>query len=214
MKIEKVVRKDEKNVIIFFDNNEILILSEETFFNSGLRKGDFISEDRYVFFIEQNKVYHIKQKALSYLARRSHSQKELFLKLKSKGYEEKLINSVLNHLKELNIIDDQKFALAFAEEKWIKKHWGKNKIHSALISKGIQSQIIKDVLISFESGENEFNVLTQIANKKLIQLKKRVNDDKKLYQKLITFLTGRGYDYEMSKDVCRKLLNPTDDYES
>lgn len=214
MKIEKVVRKDEKNVIIFFDNNEKLILTEETFFNSGLRKGDIISEDRYDFFIEQNKIYHIKQKAITYLARRSHSEKELYVKLKLKGYEEKLINSVLNHLKELGVIDDQKFALEFAEEKWTKKHWGKNKIHSALIIKGVQSQIIKDVLKSFKSGENEFNVLTGIANKKLVQLKKRVNDDKKLYQKLITFLTGRGYDYEMSKEVCRKLLNPTDDYES
>ena len=84
MKIDRVSRKDEKNVSVYFDNGERLILSEDTFYNSGLRKGDEISEDRFSFFIEQNILYHIKQRALSFLARRFHSERELLIKLKSK----------------------------------------------------------------------------------------------------------------------------------
>lgn len=49
MKIERVVRKDEKNVSVYFDDGQRLILSEDTFYNSGLRKGDEISEDRFSF---------------------------------------------------------------------------------------------------------------------------------------------------------------------
>ena len=47
MKIDRVSRKNEKNVSVYFDNGERLILSEDTFYNSGLRKGDEISEDRF-----------------------------------------------------------------------------------------------------------------------------------------------------------------------
>ena len=58
MIINRVVRKDEKNVAIYFDDNEKLILSEDTFYNSGLKKGDEVSDDRYSFFIEQNILYY------------------------------------------------------------------------------------------------------------------------------------------------------------
>ena len=81
MKIDRVIRKDQKNVTIYFDNDEKLILSTDTFYNSGLRKGDEISEDRYSFFIELNILYHIKQRALSFLSRRLHSEKELVNKI-------------------------------------------------------------------------------------------------------------------------------------
>ena len=64
MNINRIARKDEKNVIVYFDNDEKLILSEDTFYNSGLRKGDEVSDDRYSFFVEQNILYHIKQRAL------------------------------------------------------------------------------------------------------------------------------------------------------
>jgi regulatory protein len=99
MKIIRVVRKDEKNVIVYFDNDVKLILSEDVFYNSGLRKDDEVSEDRYSFFIEQNILYHIKQRALSFLGRRFHSERELLQKLKSKSYEERLIKIVLQEFK-------------------------------------------------------------------------------------------------------------------
>ena len=57
MKIERVSRKDEKNVSVFFDNGERLILSEDTFYSSGLRKGDDIPEDRFSFLL--NKIFFI-----------------------------------------------------------------------------------------------------------------------------------------------------------
>jgi regulatory protein len=147
MKIERIIRKDEKNVIILLDNDEKLFLSEDVFYQSGLRKGDEISEDRFSFFVEQNILYHIKQKAISFIARRYHSEKELLLKLKTKGYDERLIKIVLSELKEKDFINDKSFASIYVEEKLHKKRWGINKIKAGLISKGVNSNII-EVLLS------------------------------------------------------------------
>jgi regulatory protein len=206
MKIDKVVRKDEKNVSVYFDNGEHLILSEDTFYNSGLRKGDEISDDRFSFFIEQNIIYHIKLRALSFLSRRFHSERELLLKLKAKSYDEKLIKIVLENLKQHSFLDDKNFAIHFMDEKLKKKKWGMNKIKSALFNKGVSANTIDEVLKMFEESENDNDAVMEIATKKINQLKKRNIDDKKIYQKTISFLIGRGFDYETSKEVCNKLL--------
>jgi len=206
MKIERVSRKDEKNVSVYFDNGERLILSEDTFYNSGLRKGDEISEDRFSFFIEQNILYHIKQRAFSYLARRFHSERELLIKLKQKSYEERLIKLVLNELREKSFIDDQVFANHFIEEKLKKKRWGKNKIRAALFSKGVSASIIDEVLKSFDSEEDQNEAAISLVKKKFENLKKRETDCKKLKQKLVAFLLSRGFEYEISVEVVSKII--------
>lgn len=206
MKIDRVSRKDEKNVSVYFDNGERLILSEDTFYSSGLRKGDEISEDRFSFFIEQNILYHIKQRALSFLARRFHSERELLIKLKQKSYEERLIKLVLNELREKSFIDDQVFANHFVEEKLKKKRWGKNKIRSALFSKGVSASIIDEVLKSFDSEVDQNEAALGLAKKKFEKLKLRESDERKLKQKIISFLLSRGFDYEVSSEVVSKII--------
>lgn len=206
MKIDRVSRKDEKNVSVYFDNGERLILSEDTFYNSGLRKGDEISEDRFSFFIEQNILYHIKQRALSFLARRFHSERELLIKLKSKSYEERLIKIVLNELREKSFINDQVFANHFIEEKLKKKRWGKNKIKAALFSKGVSASIIDEGLKSFDSEIDQNEAAFGLAQKKFEKLKLRESDDRKLKQKIISFLLSRGFDYEVSSEVVNKII--------
>lgn len=206
MKIERVSRKDEKNVFVYFDNSERLILSEDTFFNSGLRKGDEISEDRFSYFVEQNIIYHIKQRALSFLARRFHSERELLIKLKSKSYEERLIKIVLNELKQRDFIDDKIFANHFVEEKLKKKHWGKNKIRAALFSKGVSAAIVDEALDEFSIDEEQNNTAFDLAVKKYNKLKFRETDSRRLKQKITSFLLSRGFDYETSSEAVNKIV--------
>jgi|WetSurMetagenome_2_1015567.scaffolds.fasta_scaffold21396_2 regulatory protein len=211
MIINRVVRKDDKNVAIYFDNDEKLILSEDTFYNSGLRKGDEVSEDRYFFFIEQNILHHIKQRALSFLSRRFHSEKELFLKLKAKSYDERLIKIVLNDLKSKSFLNDMSFAKLYIEEKLFGKKWGMNKIRTALFNRGISSAIVDELSREYNNKTNSYELADQLAEKKLIHLKKRINDNNLLYQKIVSFLISRGFDYEIAKEVCNNLIKMNGD---
>ncbi len=206
MKIDRVARKDEKYVSVYFDDGQRLILSEDTFYNSGLRKGDEISEDRFSFFIEQNILYHIKQRALSFLSRRFHSERELLLKLKSKSYDERLIKLVLNELKEKSFIDDQIFANYFVEEKFKKKSWGKNKIRAALFSKGVSGSIIDETLALFDSHQDQNEAAFLLAKKKYENLKSREPDERKLKQKIISFLLSRGFEFEITSEAVNKII--------
>ncbi len=206
MKVIRILRKDDKNVVIHFDNDDKLIISEDVFYNSGLRKGDEISGDRYSFFVERNKIYYIKQRALSFLSRRFHSEKELYLKLKTKSYDERLIKEVIQDLVSRNFIDDRNFTFHFIEEKLKKRKWGANKIRSALYVKGISGEIIDGELKKIDNTPGLNETIREIATKKINQLKNRNTDEKKIFQKVIQFLISRGFDYESSKDVCNKLI--------
>jgi len=207
MKVIKIVKKDARNVVIHFDNDEVLFLSVDIFYKSGLRKNDEISDDRFSSLVKENRLFHIKQRAFRYLGRRLHSTSELRTKLRQKGYETELINEVLDDLKQKNYLDDIEFAKAFVEEKIKLKLWGEQKLRSELIKRGIKSEIISDVLRDKISDEDKLSNAMIIATKKYDTLRNRNMDTEVLKRKLITFLNSRGYNYDVIKIVCSKLID-------
>jgi len=124
------------------DCNEKLFLSYEVLLKSGLRKGSEISKDRFDFLVLQNRKYHIRQKAISFLAKRIHSKRELEIKLRKKNYEKELIDDVLNELLVRGLIDDATFANQFTDEKINRKKWGLLKVKSELFKKSTNPPLL------------------------------------------------------------------------
>ncbi|MEJ2196096.1 MAG: regulatory protein RecX [Ignavibacteriaceae bacterium] len=210
MKVTRIVKKGLKDVIVYFDNDEFLILSLAVFLKSGLKKNENVSEDRFSMLIKENISFHIKQKALGYLGRRLHSSSELRLKLIQKRYDMELINKVIEELKRTGYLNDLNFAREFTEEKARTKFLGKNKIKSELIKKGISAEIITQVLEECFSRDEEYEKAKVSAQKKLRLLKTKLDDDTDLKRKLISFLIMRGYSYEISGKVCDELIGGVD----
>lgn len=201
MKIEKIVKKNTRDVIIHLDNGEELFLAGEIVIRNGLRKNDELTVSRKSSLIEQNKIYFIKQSAFRYLGKRIHSSYELRLKLKQKKYEEVLIDSVISDLKKNNYLNDADFSERFAEEKIKSKSWGKIKIEAELRKRKIPAEIISGILENRFGSEKETESAKELAVKKLKILSARGLDQKKIKEKLFAFLYSRGYDYETSKEV-------------
>ena len=110
MKVQKIVRKDSRNVSITFDNDEVLFLAVDIFIKSGIRKNDEITDNRFLSLIKENKLFYIRQRAFRFLGRRLHSVSELRTKLLQKDYEKLLVDDVLNELKEKDYLNDNEFA--------------------------------------------------------------------------------------------------------
>ena len=212
MKVTKIVKKNARNVLIHFDNDEVLFLSVDIFYKSGLKKNDEISDDRFSSLIKENRLFHIKQRAFRYLGRRQHSTSELRMKLKQKGYETELINQVLDDLKQKNYLNDTKFAEMFVEEKIKLKLWGEQKLRGELIKRGIKSEIISDVLRNKITDEDKLNNALIIASRKYDTLRIRYLDKDVIKKKLITFLNSRGYNYDVIKEVYDELIIADDNY--
>lgn len=211
MIVERIVSKDDEKATVFFDNGEKLILHKDILYQSGLRKGDEVSSDRFGFLNNQETLYLIKQKAFRLLQRRIHTSRELYIKLRQKFSDELLIENCLNELKQKGFINDREFALAFISEKQKSKKWSKAKIKSELIKRGVSNEIISEVLNQTFDTERETESAKELAQKKLSQIIKKENDKRKLFQKIMMYLQSKGYDYEMSSEVVKKILKSDDE---
>lgn len=207
MRIVKVAKKDENNVIVYLDTEEKLYLSYEVFLKNGLKKNDEISESRFSLLVRENQKYHIKQRAWRYLARRMHSINELKLKLAKKGYERDLIQNVIDELIKSNYLDDYQFALQFAQENIANKLWGKVKVKAELMKRGVDSQTVDRVINEKFPEGNLIENAIELAFKKFKALQFRNYEVQKLKMKLLTFLASRGYDYETSKNAVDIILS-------
>ncbi len=206
MKIIRIEKKNERNIVVFLDNNEQLFLSYEVLLKNGLKKNSEISESRFNLLIEENQKYFIKLKAFDYLSRRLHSAYELKNKLKLKGYRGDFITDILNELKENGYLDDQKFSMQFAEEKSFFKNWSRAKIKVELKKKGIDRDIINSVLAFNNEEDSEFSNAQCIAEKKLKSLKSRNIPIDEIEKKLFSFLSQRGFDYELIVKAVSSIL--------
>jgi len=206
MKIERIVKKNNTNVLIEFDNNEKLILSLEVFVKSGLRKNDILSSDRFSLLINENKTYFVKQRAFRLLGRRLHSTTELRNKLLEKMYEKDLVDNVIADLKAKNYLNDEVFAVQFATEKFEQKKWSRKKIYSELLKRQINTQLINGILNSVFTDEDNYNNALVVAAKKLKSLMNRKTDKTVIKTKLITYLKMKGFNYSIIKMVCDELL--------
>ncbi len=117
MKIQRLLKKDESNVIVYLDNGEKLYLAKEVILMNGLRKNQEISEDHFSFLICENKKFHIKQRAFRLLGRRLHSINELRIKLLQKDYEKEIVEDVINDLIKKQYLDDYKFSIILCGRK-------------------------------------------------------------------------------------------------
>jgi len=112
----------------------------------GLKKGIKLSRQivKEILAVESQK--QIKNNAFRFLARRSHSEKELKIKLLQKGYDKDVIDIVLCELKRDKFIDDAAFAESFAEHRIKNKYYGRLRLAHELRGKGVEQHIIDEVV--------------------------------------------------------------------
>ena len=207
MKIVKVKKCGRNRVEILFDNDKNAALAYEVFLKNQLKLNQEISEEFLSFLFDEDQKYQVKQSALNYLARRQHSKSEIKTKLRQKKFDKTLVELTLDELEQNYYVDDRSFAKLFTDEKVKAKNWGKNKIKSELIKRGVSSKIIAEVIEEKFSNDLEIESGLELARKKLKKLINRKLDQKKIQTSIYSFLVSRGYDYDLCKQSFTKLFN-------
>ena len=131
---------------------------------------------------------------------RSRSEKELRDRLEAKGFDNATIERAVVELSEIGLIDDEAFARLWVESR-IKRPLGVHRLASELALKGINKQIIVQVLAEYSNPRQEEEFVRQALAAKMKKLKGL--DKKKIKQKLWGFFLRRGF----SKDIVFDVLN-------
>lgn len=203
MKITKIEpQKNRNRVNVYIDNKFAMGLDDEIIYKYKLELGmevddDFIKE--VLNAEEKNKAINYALKLLSY---RQRSEKEIYNSLKRKGYDENIIEDVINYCKEKEYLDDYEFAETFVRDKINFSKLGPERIRYELKLKGISDDIINRVLRI--NKDDQFETALELGEKRLRLYKNDSKDAK--YRKLSNFLQRKGYPYDIISKVLKELL--------
>ncbi len=152
-----------------------------------LKNGQEIDRQKLLELKNQIEVRRAYNYAVSLLSRRDHSEKELLTKLKAKGYAEGA-EAALEKLRNSGYLDDERFANLYVRELIRLKNFGRKRIEQELYKKGIDRDIIREVLESADFPEER---LTDIIRRKYMR---RLNDEKGV-RRTVNSLMRLGYSY-------------------
>lgn len=190
----EVVFEDETKLLLNYNIFEKYKVSVDMYFSE-----DEILEMKYFSDIER-----AKSRAINYISGKLKTKYEVRLKLKENGFAEDVIDEVLDILEKEEYLNDKVYCEIFIEDKKKLNGYGKNKIKSLLIQKGISKNIFEDFLNEFEYDE-EFDNALKMGIKKL-ELLLNEEDNFKKKQKIINYLTYRGFDFDVINDVLKEIL--------
>lgn len=106
-----------------------------------------------------------REYALKLIAFRDRTRKELRDKLAEKGYDENTIEDVIAFLEEYGYINDFKYARHFINDCVNLKKWGKIRIRSELLKRGVKRDTFEDMLEEAFSGGSGEVLAEQLKNR-------------------------------------------------
>lgn len=192
-------RKDK--IHIYIDGEYRLTVDEIFWFSCGYISGDEIDEEELTAFEEAAGSRRAFNSALNSLDYRDHSEKEIRAKLMRKHGAE-YVDEAVEKLIELDLINDRRYAENYARELFEHKKFGKIRIKSELIAKGIASDIASETVNSLFEDEEPDNIqrIVDIIEKKYYN---RMNDEVGR-KKVFSALQRMGYTFSDIREAMRE----------
>lgn len=184
---------------LHIDSEYYMTVDEAYFVSLGLKNGQEIDDVHLAEITEKINSRRAYNYAVSLLSRRDHSCRELFDKLKAKGFGLYAENAI-DKLSEQGFLDDERFAASYAHELIRLKNYGKRRIEQELFRKGIERDIIRGVMEAFEFPQER---LIELIERKYI----KYLCDEKGVNKTVNALLRLGYTYSEIRDSLREITD-------
>ena len=136
------------------------------------------------------------KKMLHYCDYQERCKKEIFTKLDTFELDDDDRDFIISFLKEEGFINDERYCRSFVKGKLNLKKWGVNKIKLALIAKGVDREVIDEVLSEIDKNSYKEELVNLLKNKKINE-----DDPYKRKAKLIRYAVGKGYSLSMVMEV-------------
>jgi len=164
-----------------------------------LSEGNQLSQQNINDLQEKDQFEGAYQRAINFLSYRIRSEKEIRQNLIKHEVSEEIIERVLDRLRGASLANDREFASSWVENRIQFKPRGKRALSSELFQKGINNEIIEDVLTDLNEEELAFACARS-------KIRRFSNLEEKAFQnKLSGLLSRRGFPYYIIKDVVSTL---------
>lgn len=198
MEVQKFKKLTKGRYKIFFKNEESLVLYEDIIIKYNLLCDKSISVKKLEMILKDNLYYEAYSFCVLSISKRLKTKKELVSLLEFKGYDNKIINDVINKLIDNRLINDSTYLQAFINDKINFTDDGPIKIKRQLSDVGIYGEDV-DIYLSNIDNAIWANRINKICNKKI-----KMNKNKSGYalkNKIYLDLINAGYDSSMINDA-------------
>ena len=196
MIIKSIKEKNKNNSILVIDDKKY-ILSTDIVVEYFLFKGKEINIDTLNEIISLNDEYLMFNKMKNYLLRYQANEKKIRMKLIDNNISFNSIENIIERLKKIGILNDDKFIDSFISS-LIRKGNGENLIRQKLFDKGFENNLISLKLKDIRCDEY-YEALNKMYNKALKNYKEDEGYQK--VQKVKKYLLSRGYTYQDINDI-------------
>ncbi|WP_202077230.1 RecX family transcriptional regulator [Caldalkalibacillus salinus] len=202
-KIQKQKRHAQR-YNIYIDDEYAFSVHEDVIVSHRLLKGREIDVDEMKGILKAEESKKAELSGLRYLGYRPRTTQEMNQYLLQKGYEQELIEALIDQWKKQGYLDDEKFAMQWVTERLRTKRKGPYVLQEELRQKGIATIYIERALAQIEEETQRTSCLA-LAEKKWRTLAQE-KDERKRKQKLILYLQRRGYTYDIIQSILPNVI--------
>lgn len=194
------IKKGRKYLSAIYIDGELAVhLDTRVVLEENIRAGKEITDERLKELIEISNVRRAKEKALWLISYRDHSKKELVQKI-AKTADKESAEIAVDRMEELGLVNDEKYARRYLDQLINIKHLSKNAAKYKLLEKGIDRNLIDEILCETETDPQE-HIRAIIERKYLKNL-----SDEKGKRRCFAGLQRMGYSYSDINSVLQEYI--------
>jgi len=194
----KAQKKNPNRVSIYLDGEFAFGVSRIV--AAWLKIGQSLSDEKLASIQKQEAGELALQKALLLLSYRPRSESEVQKRLLENGFEEVVVESTLNRLREGGLVQDQNFARTWVENRSAFRPRSQRFLAYELRQKGVRDEDIETALAEASSDD-------QLAYQAACRYARRLHglDWEEFRKKLSAFLGRRGFSYGSINPVVQRV---------
>ncbi len=197
MRVTELKREKGHIYRVFFDGSYEVLLDTDVVSEHSVKVNSSFSESEIEEIKQESDYVRAKSRAMFYLDRAERTEKGLYDKLVSAGFEKTACAKVLARLKELGLVDDKRFAENL-RDRLLSANASKRQIYYKLTEKGINKDLANETLAYISSDEKE--KIKNLIDKKY----KRKLTDKNSVSKVYAALVRKGFSYGDVRDALKQ----------
>ncbi len=166
---------------------------------ASVRVGQELSRADLEKLLYAEQLEEARNKALSFLAVRPRSEREVRQRLAQKKYPQEIIDQVMARLGDVKLVDDRDFAKFWVENREGFKPRSKRALQYELRQKGVTAEEITRAVKKVDERDSAYRA----AHSKALRYKEL--DAQSFREKLSGFLARRGFDYTVTRETVNRL---------
>lgn len=184
-------------VQLYLDGEAAVKIDTEIFIRSGLKPGDMLTDEELRQLIQASDERRAREKALYLLEHRSHSKKELTEKIARTAASRSAAQAAADRMEELGLLNDEAYARDLARDLFLRKRYGAMRVKQELKRKGIDGELIDELLEQYGGEEEALENIRAVLDKKYAGWE----EDEKTRRRAFAALQRLGYSYGLIRQA-------------